>query len=62
MNSMHIEDCYEDKKPIVDVLMQNVLSILFDDIEADDEYTLGTDENTELCVDIIKMYVEKELK
>lgn len=53
---MTLEDCYEDKKPMIEELMSVAMSVLFDDIEADDEYSLSTDENIELCEDLFKMW------
>lgn len=53
---MSIEDCYEDKKPMIEELMSVAMSMLFDDIEADDEYSLSTDENIALCEDLFKMW------
>ena len=59
---MNLEDCYEDKKLIIEDLMnQFVLPVLFDDIESDEDYSLSTDETTELCIDLVKMWAEKEL-
>lgn len=45
---------------ISDLMQQYVLSPLFDDIEEDEDYDLSTDENIELCHDLVKMWIEKE--
>lgn len=58
---MSLEDCFEDKRQIItDLMQQYVLSPLFDDIEGDEDYDLSTDENIELCHDLVKMWIEKE--
>lgn len=59
---MTLEDCYEDKKLIIKDLIDESMAVLFDDIELDAEYDLSTDEIAELCTDLMKMYVKKELQ
>lgn len=61
MNDKTLEDCFEDKRLMIsDLMQQYVLSPLFDDIEEDEDYSLSTDENIELCHDLVKMWIEKE--
>jgi len=55
---MTIGDCYEDKKPMIEDLMSVAMSALFDDIDADDEYDLSTDENIELCEELFKIWCD----
>lgn len=56
---MSIEDCYEDKKLLIANLMNEyVTSPLFDDIDSDEDYDLSTDENIELCEELVKMWVK----
>ena len=58
---MSLRECFEDKKVLINMLMQDyVLSLLFDAIEEDENYSLSTDENIQLCHDLVKMWVEKE--
>lgn len=58
---MNINDIYKDKELIIRDLMQDyVLSPLFDNIDEDDKYDFSTVENIELCLQLMKMWVDKE--
>lgn len=56
---MTINDIYEDKKPLIEEAINEVIGKLFEDIDNDDEYSLSTDENTELCYKLIARYAEE---
>lgn len=63
---MSLEDCYEDKKLMIGDFMKSyplsdVISELYYDIEHDEDYTLSTDEITELSIKLVKMWVKREL-
>ena len=55
---MNLEEVVEDKKDILQKLIEPVRSKLFKDIDNDLEYTLSTDEITELVDDMIIEYLK----
>lgn len=49
---MNIKEIYKIKQKLIEKVMSNAMSKLFDDIENDDDFSLSTDENIELCEDL----------
>jgi hypothetical protein len=57
--NMTLEDIFEDKRGIIENILDEGYQEFEADIENDEEYTLSTDEIAELYYDLIKMYFKR---
>lgn len=55
---MNLEEIVEDKREFLQTLIEAVRERLFRNIEDDENYTLSTDETTELVDDMIIEYLK----
>jgi hypothetical protein len=56
---MNIQEIYGDKKEIIEKAMSKAMGKIFDSIEEDEEYTLSTDENIELCEELMSLWLKR---
>ena len=50
--AMNIEEIYKQKQSLIEKVMSRAMSKLFDDIDADDDFSLSTEEIIDLCEEL----------
>ena len=53
---MNLKEIYIDKQKVIEKAVGKAVNTIFDSIENDNGYSLSTDENLELCFELVERY------